>query len=422
MDGLMDVVQSILGAGPSVMLPIIIFIVGIIFRVPVKKAIISGITVGIGMIGINLVITVLTTNVGPAAQAMVERFGLNLTIIDAGWPAVSAGTWAQPIAAVMIPVILIVNLIMLALNRTKTLNIDIWNYWHVSSVAATGYIVTKSFFFGILCGILFTIIIQIIADKTAPKVQEYYGLEGISITTGSAQGYAVLALPVGWLVDKIPGINKLDVKPETIQKCFGIFGEPMIMGIIIGMFLGLLGGYDFIGILQIGMNMGGVMFLMPRMVKILMEGLIPIQEGAQKLLQSRYGDREIYLGMDAALATGSPAALSTGLLMVPITLFLAVILPGNRVLPFGDLATIPFFAALVVPSRKGNILHSVISLTVVMAAALLMATNFAPVITEMAQGIVKFPEGAAEITNLDTGGNFLKWIFLKLSELVATVM
>lgn len=145
MDGLMDVVQSILGAGPSVMLPIIIFIVGIIFRVPVKKAIISGITVGIGMIGINLVITVLTTNVGPAAQAMVERFGLNLTIIDAGWPAVSAGTWAQPIAAVMIPVILIVNLIMLALNRTKTLNIDIWNYWHVSSVAATGYIVTKSF-------------------------------------------------------------------------------------------------------------------------------------------------------------------------------------------------------------------------------------------------------------------------------------
>lgn len=422
MDSLMNMIQSVLGAGASVMLPIIIFIVGIFFRVSVKKAIISGITVGVGMIGINLVINVLTTNVGPAAQAMVDRFGLNLTIIDAGWPAVSAGTWAQPIAAVMIPVILVVNLIMLALNQTKTLNIDIWNYWHISSVAATGYIVTRSFLFGILCGVLFTIVVQIIADKTAPKFQEYYGLEGISITTGSAQGYAVLAIPIGWLIDKIPGLNKLDVKPETIQKRFGIFGEPMIMGIIIGIFLGVLGGYDLIGILQIGMNMGGVMFLMPRMVKVLMEGLIPIQEGAQKLLQSKYGDRKIYLGMDAALATGSPAALSTGLLMVPITLFLAVILPGNRVLPFGDLATIPFFAALVVPSRKGNILHSVLSLTIVMAVALLMATNFAPVITEMAQGIVEFPEGAAEITNLDTGGNFLKWIFLKLSELISTLI
>ncbi len=422
MDSLTNVVQSILNMGSSVVLPIIMFIVGIVFRVPLKKAIISGLTVGIGMIGINLVINLLTTSVGPAAQAMVERFGLNLTIIDAGWPTVAAGTWAQPIAAVMIPIILIVNLIMLAMNWTKTLNIDIWNYWHMSAAAATGYIVTNNFLFGIVCGIIYTVFVLIIADKTAPKMQEYYGLEGVSLPTGSAQGYAVLAIPIGWVIDRIPGINKLDLKPETIQKRFGIFGEPMIMGIIIGVFLGLLGGYDIAGILQIGMTMGGVMFLMPRMVKILMEGLIPIQESAQKMLQSRYGDREIYLGMDAALATGSPAALSTGLLMVPITLFLAVILPGNRVLPFGDLATIPFFAALVVPSRKGNILHSVLSLTVVMAAALLMATDFAPTLTTMAEGIVEFPEGAAQISNLDTGGNILNWIFLKLAQLVNSIM
>lgn len=422
MDSLTNIVQSILNMGSSVVLPIIMFIVGIVFRVPLKKAIISGLTVGIGMIGINLVINLLTTSVGPAAQAMVERFGLNLTIIDAGWPTVAAGTWAQPIAAVMIPIILIVNLIMLAMNWTKTLNIDIWNYWHMSAAAATGYIVTNNFFFGIICGIIYTVFVQIIADKTAPKMQEYYGLEGVSLPTGSAQGYAVLAIPIGWLIDRIPGINKLDVKPETIQKRFGIFGEPMIMGIIIGVFLGLLGGYDIAGILQIGMTMGGVMFLMPRMVKILMEGLIPIQESAQKMLQSRYGDREIYLGMDAALATGSPAALSTGLLMVPITLFLAVILPGNRVLPFGDLATIPFFAALVVPSRKGNILHSVLSLTVVIALALLMATDYAPTLTTMAEGIVEFPEGAAQISNLDTGGNILNWIFLKLAQLVNSIM
>ncbi len=167
--------------------------------------------------------------------------------------------------------------------------------------------------------------------------------------------------------------------------------------------------------------MGGVMFLMPRMVKILMEGLIPIQESAQQMLQKRYSDREIYLGMDAALATGSPAALATGLLMVPITLFIAVILPGNRVLPFADLATIPFFAALIVPSRKGNILHSVISLTIVITLALWMATDYAPVITQMAQGIVEFPQGAAEISNFDTGGNFLNWIFLKLAELYHSV-
>ena len=122
--------------------------------------------------------------------------------------------------------------------------------------------------------------------------------------------------------------------------------------------------------------------------------------------------------MDAALSTGAPATLATGLLMVPITLFLAVILPGNRVLPFGDLASIPFFVALVVPSRKGNIVHSVISCTIMMVFALYMATDFAPVLTQMMNGIVKFPHGAAQVTNLDTGGNVLNWLILKFAQVL----
>ncbi|WP_103851406.1 PTS galactitol transporter subunit IIC [Lactiplantibacillus plantarum] len=419
---LSDVVQSIINVGPSVMLPIIIFIVGLIFRVKPGKALTSGITVGIGMIGINLVINLLTTSVGPAAQAMVKRFGFHLTIIDAGWPAVSAGTWAQPISAIMIPIILVVNVGLILLNLTKTLDIDIWNYWHMIAAAATAYVVTKNWWFAILCGIIYEIAVLIIADKTAPKVAEFYGLDGISFPTGSAAAYGLLGIPIGWVVSKIPGIRKWDVDPQTIQKRFGVFGEPMVMGIVIGMLLAALGGYSVPNILKLGMSMGGVMFLMPRMVKILMEGLIPIQEGAQKLLQEKYGNRKIYLGMDAALSTGSPATLATGLLMVPITLFLAIILPGNRVLPFGDLATIPFFAALIVPSRKGNIVHSVLSATIVMVFALLMATDFGPTLTSMMHGIVAFPKGASEVTNLDTGGNILNWLILKLSQLVQPLL
>ena len=68
-----DVVQYILNMGASVMLPIMIFIIALIFRVKASKALRSALTIGIGMVGINLVINLLTTNIGPAAQAMVKR-------------------------------------------------------------------------------------------------------------------------------------------------------------------------------------------------------------------------------------------------------------------------------------------------------------------------------------------------------------
>lgn len=419
---LMGIIQYILNLGPTVIIPLAILIIGLAFGTGFKKALKSGLTIGIGFVGINLVIGLLSDSLGPAAQQMVERFGLNLTVIDMGWPAAAAASWASPIAAISIPIIIAVNIIMILTKTTKTLNIDLWNYWHFIAGGATGYILTNSWVFAIFCVILMEVMVLYIADKTAPMVQEFYQLEGVSLPTASTASFAPLGMLVGALVEKIPGINKLHADPESIQKRFGIFGEPMMMGIIIGAILGILAGYDVGGVINMGINMGAVMFLMPRMVKIIMEGLIPVSEAARDLLQSKYGDRDLYIGLDAAVAVGHPSVMATALLLVPITLFLAVILPGNKVLPFGDLATIPFLVAFIVGNRKGNIIHSVITGTIVMAFALYMATNYAPVFTEMlTQSQFTMPEGVAQVSNLDTGGNLLNWAVLKLSQLVSRI-
>ncbi len=417
MDKLLAGVQYVLGLGPTVILPIAIVILGMIFKTGFKKAFKSGIIIGIGFVGINLVIGLLVDNLGPAAQAMVERFGLNLTVIDTGWPSAAALSWASPVAAILIPICLVVNIILLLLKFTKTLNIDIWNYWHFIAAGATGYIVTGSWWFAILCAVIYEIAVLFVADKTAPMVGKFYGLEGISLPTGSTAAFAPIGILVGWLVSKIPGIKDLHADPETIQKRFGVFGEPMMMGLVLGLVIGALAGYDVGGILHVGISMGAVMMLLPRMVKILMEGLIPISEAARDFLQKRYGEREIYIGLDAALAVGHPAVMSTALLLVPVTLFLAVVLPGNKVLPFGDLATIPFYVAFVVGSRKGNIIHSLLAGVVMVAISLYMATDFAHVHTLMMDGAqFKMPKGATEISSLDLGGNLFNWLILKFAQ------
>lgn len=56
--------------------------------------------------------------------------------------------------------------------------------------------------------------------------------------------------------------------------------------------------------------MVAVMVLMPRMVKILMEGLMPVSESARTWLNKRFGDREIYIGLDAAVALGRSCYLN----------------------------------------------------------------------------------------------------------------
>lgn len=70
---IMNVFNFFIDAGPTVMLPVIITIIGLIFGLKITRAFKSGLTLGIGFAGIKLILDFMTTNVGPAAKAMVER-------------------------------------------------------------------------------------------------------------------------------------------------------------------------------------------------------------------------------------------------------------------------------------------------------------------------------------------------------------
>ena len=419
MQKLLDITNYVLGLGPTVILPIAIFILAIIFRVPAGKAVRSALTIGIGFVGINVVIGILTENLGPITKQLVEKYSISLSTIDVGWPGAAAGSWASPVAAILIPICAAVNVLLIVLKLTKTLDIDIWNYWHFIAAGATGWIVSGgSWWFSILCAVLYEIMVLIMADKTQSMVQDVYGLKGISLPTGSTAAFGFVGIPIAWVIAKIPGIKDIHIDSETIQKRFGIFGEPMVVGVFLGMLLQALVSVQDVGaILKTGVAMGAFMMLMPRMVKLLMEGLIPISESVRDFMKTRFKGRDLYIGLDAAVSIGHPSNISTGLILVPITLLLAIIIPGNKVLPFGDLATIPFYVSFIVASRKGNILHSVLAGTVVIALSLIMATDFTTVHTQLMQGIDKFSQGHSELSSLDLGGNFFNWIILKFSQL-----
>ncbi|PAD21586.1 galactitol-specific PTS transporter subunit IIC [Terribacillus saccharophilus] len=414
MDSFVGFLQGFLDLGATVILPVAIFLLGLLFGQKPGKAFRSGLTIGVAFVGIFLVVDLLTLNLGPAAQQMVDRLGVDLNVIDVGWPATSSIAWASVVAAFIIPLGLVVNVIMLVTKTTKTMNVDIWNYWHYTFMAAVVYTVSGSVIQGLIAAVIFQIVCLKVADWTQPMVEDFYEMPGVTVATGSTISYAPGILIVK-LIEKIPGLNKIHADPETIQKRFGIFGDSMVIGLLLGAAIGALAGYGVGDIIEIGMAMAAVMVLMPRMVKILMEGLMPVSESARNWLSKRFGNSEINIGLDAAVLLGHPAVISTALILTPITVLLAVILPGNAVLPFADLATIPFIVAFIVGAAKGNIIHSVITGTIMIALSLYMATDIAPIFTDMTTAAnIEMPEGSAMVSSIDQGGNLVNWIIWKV--------
>ena len=412
-NGAYFVINYIIDMGASVMLPIIIAILAVIIGIKPGKAVRSGLMIGVGFVGLGLIVDMMNNNMGPAAKAMAERLGVSLSIVEMGWPGMSGVTWTSIIATIAIPLAVAVNLVMFALKLTKTINIDIWNIWHMAFTGAIAYAVTGKLWIGLLGVVVHAACAYKFGDLYAPLMEDYFELEDLTVPHGTATYMAPIACLVDAIIEKIPGLNKVDFSVEGLQEKIGVFGEPIVIGSLLGAIIGFLAGYSAQEALPLGIKMGAVMVLMPKVIKCIMDGLLPISERAKEIMNQHFGEADFYIGLDPAILLGDSEVVTAGILFIPITLLIAILMPGNRILPFGDLATIGFFIAIAVAVHKGNLFRTLISGSCIMAMTIWITNQALPWTTKLALdgGVIKAGETYAA---MDQGGCPITYIFTQL--------
>ena len=120
-----EVFSYVIALGASVMMPVIFTVLGVCVGVRFSKALKSGLLVGVGFVGLGVVTALLTANLGPSLKGMSELYHLNLPFFDLGWPAAAAVAYSTAVGAFIIPVCLGVNVLMLVVGATRTVNIDL---------------------------------------------------------------------------------------------------------------------------------------------------------------------------------------------------------------------------------------------------------------------------------------------------------
>lgn len=418
-EAILSVFRFISDLGVSVMMPVIMLVFGLVLGAPFGKSMRAGLTVGVGFIGLGLVTGLLGSSLGPAVQEMVTRYGLTLDAVDIGWVASAAIAFASQVGTFIIPIGIIVNVVMLLTKTTQTVDVDIWDYWHFAFTGALVQSYTGSLWMGIVAAALNMIIIMVLGDWSAPGLGEYNGLPGISLPHGFTTAFVPFALLFCKIIDKIPGLSNVKVDMEKIQKRLGIMGEPILVGLVFGIILGILGGYSIIGVLQLGMSLSACLVLIPKMAALLMEGLIPVSDAAQEFIAKRTkGGGKIYIGLDSAVGIGHPICMTCALILVPVSVLLAIILPGNRVLPFADLAVIPWMFVLFIPAAKGDFMRSLISGFFTLIIMLYCGTDM--VDTFVSAAVAANPTSYANAGNFSSlcdGSNPLTWAFFRMSGL-----
>lgn len=425
-----QVFSYIIGLGAAVMMPIIFTVLGLCIGIKLGKALKSGLLVGVGFVGLSVVTALLTDSLGEPLKKVTEIYGLSLGIFDMGWPAAASVAYNTSVGAFIIPVCLLVNVIMLLTRTTRTVNIDLWNYWHFAFIGAVVYFASGHIGWGFFAAIVCYIITLVMADLTSKQFQRYYDkMEGISIPQPFCQGFVPFAVVINKGLDAIPGFDKLNIDAEGMKKKFGIMGEPLFLGVIVGCGIGILSCENWKQIIDkipfilgLGIKMGAVMELIPRITSLFIEGLRPISDATREMIARKFkNSAELNIGMSPALVIGHPTTLVVSLLLIPTILFLSVVLPENQFLPLASLAGMFYLFPVVLPITKGNVLKTFIIGLVALIVGLYFVTDLAPYFTQAATDVyaktgdaaVKIPEGF-QGGALDFASSLFSWVIFHL--------
>ena len=404
---------------PYVLLPVIILVFALFFRLPLGRAIHSSLLIGIGFLGIFIVFSYFIESIEPALKMLIERTGVNLDVLDVGWTPLSAIAWANKMAPVYVILIFGVNIILLLVNFTETLNIDIWNYWHFIMAGTLVYETTQNALLALLATLITAILILKFADWSAPAVERLTGLSGISITTFSGQSYLPLGVIGNQIINRIPIIRDINFNSENMRNRLGILGEPLTIGLIIGILLGIWAGYGLKDTMQLGVEIAGVSYLIPVMSGIIASGLIPISEGIKFYSENKFlkKGRKNYMGLHYAILMKNDSVIITGILLMPIALFFSFSLPGANFIPFGELANISSAMVMIVVITGGNVFRSLVIGIPIIIGKIYAASCLAAVLTKLYQNPnLGFLEVDGMITSFLEGGNLLRFWILRASE------
>jgi galactitol PTS system EIIC component len=425
MASLQDFLTTFFGYKAYVMLPIIMFVLALAARLPLLQAVRSTVALAAGFAGVFIAFNFFVANISPAVQALSLARGLSFPALDVGWLPLAAITWASPLAAISIPLVLGLNLLMLAVGWTRAIYIDIWNYWHFALMGALAMTLFDNWWAGLSATLLLAVYCFKMTEWNAPDVERETGLAGIAISPVSVNGTLPFVVFVDWLMDRIPGLRHWNYNPERqppasadqpLRHWLALLGEPMVIGLLMGLLLGWAADYTLQITLEMGVNIAAVMFLLPKSAGLIGDAMIPITTALRERVEQRFPNRtNLVVAMDTGFLMQHKSVITTGLILMGLAIAIALVLPGNQVLPLGDLSNLISIMSLSVLIFRGNVVRAVLAGIPVIVAFLLISSDMAHLYTDLAGKTPSFDTtGLGTITSFTDGGNPPRYVLYAL--------
>ncbi|MEK6189862.1 MAG: PTS glucitol transporter subunit IIA [Carnobacterium alterfunditum] len=389
--------QPLINLGSAPMMMILLTIFALFLGVKFSRALEGGMKLAIALTGMGIVINILTSAFSGALQAFVANTGIQLSITDVGWAPLATITWGSPYTLFFLLILVIINMVMLTLNKTKTLDVDIFNFWHPALLGIIILYFSNNIFIATLFVIFIGVLKFINSDLMKPTFNDLLNMPEENPTTTTHLNF--MLNPIIMLFDTIFDkffykLDKYDFNAAELNKKIGFWGSKFAIGSYLGIFVGLLGQQSVTEIFTLAFTGAVSLELFSLVGSWFISAVEPISQGLTNFMAKRYPGRKLYIGIDWPFLGARAEMWATANILAPILLIMSLFLPGNAILPLAGIIAIGLTPALLVVCR-GKMLRMIIIGVFMLPIFLWSGTMIAPLVTDTAQSVGAFPTSLA---------------------------
>lgn len=388
--------DAFIGLGAPAMMFFIITILSLLVGVKFSRALEGGLLMAIALTGMGAVISLLTAGFAPALQDFVKSTGISLPTADLGWAPLAVIAWGSMYTLYFALVAIVVNMVLLTIKKTKTLNVDLFNVWNLSVIGLlTLYYSNHNFILTTIVVICIVCLMLINSDTMKPNINRILGYDRKNITSTAHPLFLICPpiLVINELISKfIPFIDKYDFDAEKLNEKIGFWGSKFSIGIILGLFVGILGRLPTSQLFSLAFTSGVALELFGIVGCWFAPAIKPLSDGIANLMERRFQGRQIYVAIDWPIIASRAEVWAVANLLAPILLVFAMILPGNTVLPLGGIIMTVLTPALMIIT-EGKVIRMTVIGTILIPIFLWAASLTANFLTQTSISMHSLPQG-----------------------------
>lgn len=411
MDILHSLYDIVSGLGSFLLIPVFFFLLGLASRAGVQRSGQCALAVLGSTVAIQLLISTLSGQLVTLVNTMIDTYSLSTGAANLHWQKAAEVTLNSDILYWVLPGAVLLNLLMLACRVTRILNMDLWSLWQAAFAGVLVQQLTGEMWCGLTAALLMVVLQIILADVFTAPVSRLTGTSHITFTQSFAVGTAPLAWLCNFLINLIPGLRDRRVSLEQSRRGNFLL-EPSLWGLILGFIMGMAAGLPLYDAVSFALVAAGCLFALPRLLRVFGRAAASVLEPLTAR-NTCHGRLPLNVAVNAVVGTANATTLLSAIILVPVTVALAAVLPGNLVLPQGDVAMLLYLMIFVTAMSGGCLLRSLVTGLISAIVMLYSGTLLTYLFTAAAKAMDAATYGAGEFNTLCNTANPLSLLFVE---------